>query len=389
MTGSDEPFPSASVPGVVESAASAVDGDAIALQRSTALARLAPGVAHDMRNHIGGLRAFASLLRAVPGLSDEDERLLNDLETSVDRASRVFEAFMLLAQDRAVSRRAVPLAAAVHGALALTAFPMMNVTRSVMLSPDLPEVAVSALRLHQALVAVTLSQLELLGAPAAEGSIRISARAIAGPERDLVELLIEDDAPLVLDGGEPPPDLAVARRLLELDGGSLHHEPGASGGNRFLLTLQVDSVDEVAQGPDAPSTPLPEATPASGEAPLLTVLVCDDEDAIRGLLARLLEREGLNAVTAASGAEALELVDRERIDVVLSDHRMPGMSGLELQGEIARRHPRLGQRFILMSGDPGDPDIAAFAAARGLVVLPKPFTPHLVLRDIVRDVVAR
>jgi hypothetical protein len=42
-----------------------------------------------------------------------------------------------------------------------------------------------------------------------------------------------------------------------------------------------------------------------------------------------------------------------------------------------------------MSGDPGDPDIAAFAAARGLLVLPKPFAPHLVLRDIVRDVATR
>jgi CheY-like chemotaxis protein len=386
MTGSDEPSPSADLLPAPEAAASAADGDAIARQRTTALARLAPGVAHDMRNHIGGLRAFASLLRAVPGLSAEDERLLDDLETSVDRASRVFEAFLLLAQDRAVDRRAVPLAPAVLGALALTAFPMMNVTRSVTLPPDLPEVAASAIRLHQALVAVTLIQLELMGAPAAQGSIRIGARAIAGPERDLVELIVEDDAPVVLDGGKPPPDLAVARRLLELDGGSLHHEPGASGGNRFLLTFRVDVSDEVAKGPEAP---LPEVTQAPGNAQLPNVLVCDDEDAIRGLLARLLEREGLYAVTAASGAEALELLDRERVDVVLSDHRMPGMSGLELQDEIARLHPHLGRRFILMSGDPGDPDLAAFAAARGLVILPKPFAPHLVLRDIVRDVAAR
>ncbi|HYO44020.1 MAG TPA: response regulator, partial [Candidatus Limnocylindrales bacterium] len=248
-----------------------------------------------------------------------------------------------------------------------------------------------------------VAEQDLLGAPKARGALDMRARLVPGSEPRLVELTVEDDAPLI-PVDVVSLDIAVARRLLELDGGSLRHEAGSAGGNRFVVTLRVHVLPEPEPEPEPATAPAPapaprpesEPEPASGRKPAtaadpldMTVLICDDEAPIRTLLARLLARDGIGAVTAASGTEALEILDRVRVDVVISDHRMSGMSGTELQAAVATRHPHLAHRFILLSGDPGDPDLVAFAASEGLDVLPKPFEPGSSLPAIIREVAAR
>ena len=68
--------------------------------------------------------------------------------------------------------------------------------------------------------------------------------------------------------------------------------------------------------------PLPQGTP--------TVLVVDDEPAIVDSLQKILERESLRVLTAGSGGEALEIIRREAVSVLLTDLMMPGMSGMDL-----------------------------------------------------------
>jgi CheY-like chemotaxis protein len=60
------------------------------------------------------------------------------------------------------------------------------------------------------------------------------------------------------------------------------------------------------------------------------VLIVDDEQTNRDLLSRRLERAGFDVKAAASGPEALEMLDAHAVDLVLLDNMMPGMSGVEL-----------------------------------------------------------
>ena len=75
----------------------------------------------------------------------------------------------------------------------------------------------------------------------------------------------------------------------------------------------------------------------SGHRPSL--LIVDDEDRVLSSLKRALRREGWLIVTAESSREALEILESYEFDVVLSDQKMPGMSGVELLGRIAESHP--------------------------------------------------
>ncbi len=79
------------------------------------------------------------------------------------------------------------------------------------------------------------------------------------------------------------------------------------------------------------------------------VLVVDDEADVADLAEMLLSAHGLDAVVAYSGAAALELLaTHPDIDAIISDVMMPGMNGLELADQVAKRHPAV--KIILASG---------------------------------------
>ena len=78
------------------------------------------------------------------------------------------------------------------------------------------------------------------------------------------------------------------------------------------------------------------------------ILCVDDEQNPLTLRKLVLQRAGYEVLTANSAKEALELVESRKVDLVLSDHLMPGMHGTELAEQIKAKHPKLP--VILLSG---------------------------------------
>jgi CheY-like chemotaxis protein len=80
---------------------------------------------------------------------------------------------------------------------------------------------------------------------------------------------------------------------------------------------------------------------ASNEGKLARILIAEDEDALRGLVARALLQDGHDVTTANDGAEALEVIVREQgaFELLLTDIRMPMMDGIALALVTARDHP--------------------------------------------------
>jgi CheY-like chemotaxis protein len=91
----------------------------------------------------------------------------------------------------------------------------------------------------------------------------------------------------------------------------------------------------------------------------ITILCVDDEEIPRTLRALILQRQGYNVVTAASGVEALELLAGGGINLVLSDQMMPAMSGTELTRSVKAANSRMP--VILISGVNDAPRDASYA----------------------------
>jgi CheY-like chemotaxis protein len=109
-----------------------------------------------------------------------------------------------------------------------------------------------------------------------------------------------------------------------------------------------------------------------------TVLVVDDDDAVRKLMCRVLELQGFEVLEAPDGASALDLVRtmEGEPDLAVCDINMPGISGGKLVGELAAMRPRL--TFVYVSGyrveSPRSLTLSD-GAGRPIPFLPKPFSP--------------
>jgi CheY-like chemotaxis protein len=107
------------------------------------------------------------------------------------------------------------------------------------------------------------------------------------------------------------------------------------------------------------------------------ILVVDDEAPLLMTLVANLELEGFDVMEAKNAAQALEILERHRFDVVLSDIRMPGMNGVDLCRTIHSRYPDLP--VILMTAFTAEGLIREAVNEGALMVIPKPFAiEHLV-----------
>ncbi|MDR7401546.1 MAG: response regulator [Armatimonadota bacterium] len=103
------------------------------------------------------------------------------------------------------------------------------------------------------------------------------------------------------------------------------------------------------------------------------ILVIDDEAPIRDLCARVLTRAGYQVTSAGSGEEGLARLGEEPVDLIVTDIRMPGLSGLDVLERAKAAFP--GVRVILITGF-GTPQTLARAEQAGADrILTKPFNP--------------
>jgi DNA-binding NtrC family response regulator len=102
-----------------------------------------------------------------------------------------------------------------------------------------------------------------------------------------------------------------------------------------------------------------------------TILVVDDDDPVRIMLARLLRTQGYDVLQAAHANEARALLDDHRPDLVISDIVMPGESGIELRRSILERWPEIP--VILISGYSAEGPAEFAARTTKTVFVQKPF----------------
>jgi len=91
---------------------------------------------------------------------------------------------------------------------------------------------------------------------------------------------------------------------------------------------------------------------------MASVLIVDDERSMRDFLKILLEKEGHEVATASSGASALDALDKHTVDVIVSDIRMPGMTGIELLETVKEQSPELPVILITAFASPDDAVLA-------------------------------
>jgi CheY-like chemotaxis protein len=115
------------------------------------------------------------------------------------------------------------------------------------------------------------------------------------------------------------------------------------------------------------------------------VLVVDDDPAVRKSIDRILSSKGYAVITAESGEEALRKLNEEKYDLVYTDIRMPGMSGLEVAEQVKARKP--WTPVVIITGYGTDAAEARAKAAGVSSFMHKPLSPEMI-EDSARDALA-
>ena len=114
------------------------------------------------------------------------------------------------------------------------------------------------------------------------------------------------------------------------------------------------------------------------------ILVVDDVDTIARVYARFLERQGYEVHIAYNGDEALLQYDQFKPDLVISDIRMPKMSGFELASALRKKNPDI--KIILMTGYADEAEVLEQQKSHGFPFFTKPADLQTTVADIVEEV---
>ncbi len=350
-------------------------------QKLEAMGSLTGGVAHDFNNLLSPIVGTLDLLKRRGVDGEREQRLIAAAAQSADRAKTLVQRLLAFARRQPLQSVAVDLGRLVENMADLvssTTGPQIRVM--VEIAKDLPAAKADPNQLEMALLNLSLNARDAMPEG---GTLRISAVAKSLPPGEKAGLKAGQYLCLsVADTGAGMDEITIARAVepffstkgigkgtgLGLSmvhglaaqlGGSLviKSKPGF-GTNVELWLPATDALPNVADI-------VPEAELARGRG---TALLVDDEDLVRLSTAEMLVDLGYAVVEASTAEEALQAIRADaRIDLVITDHLMPGISGTELAYTMRARRADLP--VLVISG---------YAEVEGMAVdlprLTKPFT---------------
>ena len=103
------------------------------------------------------------------------------------------------------------------------------------------------------------------------------------------------------------------------------------------------------------------------------ILVVDDDDSNRAVMTRLFRKLGHEVTAVSNGYEAFDVIQREKLDCIISDLRMPTLGGKTLFEQVENKKPDMASRFIFVTGDYTRPESYEFLQQSGRPVVGKPY----------------
>ncbi|OLC07387.1 MAG: hypothetical protein AUH41_10590 [Gemmatimonadetes bacterium 13_1_40CM_66_11] len=364
-------------------------------EKLAALGQLVSGVAHEINNPAAIISGFAQTL-LLDQLAPEQRETVQMMYDEATRIGRITSNLLAFARAGSKERTLVELNEIVRRTYALRSYHLttLNITVNLDLDDANPRAWANGSEVQQMLLNLLINAEQALTTMSGRRAITIRT-AIAGEEgvwlqvadtgpgipADIQEKIFDPFFTTKPEGAGTGLGLSICYGIAHDHGGriSVHSVPGQ--GATFTIALPRDA--RTRQRTMPPPAPVPaEARKPDGK---LSVLLIDDEEGLRRAVVNYLKRRGMHIIAVEDGGDALRVLRREHFDVIVSDVRMPGMSGGEFLERLRREYPAMVNRLIFTTGDTFAADTSTLLRDSGVPSLVKPYD-FSKLETVVREV---
>jgi two-component system cell cycle sensor histidine kinase/response regulator CckA len=357
--------------------------------------RLAGGIAHDFNNLLTAIIGFSDLLLANHRPSDPSFQDIMNIKQNANRAAGLVRQLLAFSRRQTLRPQVLQLGDLISDLSALLGRLLgENVKLEVVPGADLWQIRADLNQFEQVIVNLAVNARDAMPGG---GTMTIRTRNLPGaevarfpyrplPEADYVLLEIEDT------GSGIPPEvqgrifepffstkevgkgtglgLSTVYGIVKQTEGFIYFDSTVGRGTVFRIFIPRYIAPE-GEKPASPVEAEPKISDLTGSA---TILLVEDEEAVRSFAARALVSRGYRVYEAASGVEALEVMEEAggKIDLVVSDVVMPELDGPSLLRELRKTRPEL--KIIFISGYAEEAFKKNLPDGEDFHFLPKPFS---------------
>ena len=377
-----------------------LENQVIQAQKMEAVGRLAGGVAHDFNNILTAIGGYTDLLLADLPPDDPRRQDVDEIHRAADRAAALTQQLLAFSRRQVLQPRVVDVNALVSnvekllrrliGEDVLLATALANDVGRVRADPgQMEQVIVNlAVNARDAMPAggrltIETSNVDLDAAYVAEHRTVVPGPYVVVAVSDTGSGMSAETQSHIFEpffttkevGKGTGLGLATVYGIVKQSGGSIWVY--SELGHGTTIKVYLPRVDEPAE-----PLPGPPITDAEGLRGTETILLVEDEPAVRGVARQVLIRQGYTVLEAPDGQTALAMIagGAPHVHLVLTDVVMPGMSGRSLADRLTSRLP--GLRVLYMSGYTDDAIVRHGMLEPGLAYLQKPFRPDALVRKV-------
>jgi signal transduction histidine kinase len=369
-------------------------------QKMEAVGQLAGGVAHDFNNLLTVIMSYSSLLLSDMAADNAVREDIQEISDAAERAAALTRQLLAFSRKQVLQMKAVNLNSVVADVeKMLRRLIGEDITLTTRLDPDLALINADAGQLEQVLInlavnardampgggalTITTDNAELsdehgdrhLGAKAGRYVMLAVTDTGSGMTKEVQQRLFEPFYTTKGAGKGTGLGLATVHGIVKQSGGDVYVYSEIDHGTTFKVYFpRLAKVTEATMT----TSEYRAVAPRGSE----TLLLAEDDEALRALGARVLTNLGYNVLVARTGGEALRIVAEHQgtIDLIATDVVMPEMNGSQLVQRVLEA--RAGMKVLFMSGYTDDEVMRRGVIDGQTAFLQKPFTPDLLAHKV-------
>ncbi len=360
----------------------------------SSIGELVSGVAHELNNPLTSIMGFSELL-LMDNINEASKKKAETIHESSLRCKRIVDNLLSFSRSHKPEKTYQDINSLITGILDLKAYRLdvEDIETRLDLDETIPMIMADGHQLQQVFLNLLNNAEHALQEKGGQGTITIRT----GYRNNKLFITFTDSGsgipertiPRIFDpffttkevGKGTGLGLSISYGIIKEHGGDIQVMSKQGSGTSFLIELPV------VTSADKPVMTISEHVREETQIVSggLRALLLDDEPLILDFVKEVLLDSGYSVDAVSEGQKALELLGNSDYDIIISDMKMPGMSGKQFYLEAKKLRPRTSGKIIFMSGDTASKETQDFLKETGNQYVQKPFTVQM-LKEVISKV---